>query len=240
MTTRRIGVTVPAGNVVHEREFAQLGLPGVQFHFSGFSYPPAGTNDFCADMAGNLRAPMRELKEWGAEVILVGCTTASMMCAGDDFTATLEAAAGVPVITAADATRQAARALGAQTLAVATPYGEPNNRIVAQFLSSQGFEIAAIAGLNLDRSLEVWRTEALQLTPQQMLEFSCTIDRPEADALYLPCTGVPSVEAIELFEQERGKSAFSSVQAGYWASLRRLGIDGRQRGYGRLIEHWDF
>jgi maleate isomerase len=235
-----MGVVVPLGNVVHEREFAQLRLPGVEFQFAGFAYPPGGTSDFCGDMAGKLRTPMQQLVAAGAELILVGCTTASMMCAGDDFSPRLASLAGVPVITAAAAAREAARALGAQTLAVATPYGEGNNRIVADFLLSQGFEVAAIAGLNLDRTLEVWRNEALALTPQQMLEFACTVDRPEADAMYLPCTGVPSVEAIEMFEQERGKSAFSSVQAGYWASLHRLGIDGRQRGYGRLLEHWDF
>jgi maleate cis-trans isomerase len=226
--------------VVHEREFALLRPPGLEFQFAGFGYPPAGTSDFCGDMAGNLAAPMQQLVKSGAELILVGCTTASMMCAGEDFSAALTALAGVPVITAATAAQHAARALGAQTLAVATPYGEPNNRIVAHFLAAQGFEVAAIAGLNLDRTLEVWRSEALRMTPQQMLEFACTVDRPEADAMYLPCTGVPSIEALEMFEQERGKSAFSSVQAGYWASLRRLGVDGRLRGYGRLLEHWDF
>jgi hypothetical protein len=28
------------------------------------------------------------------------------------------------------------------------------------------------------------------------------------------------------------------VQAGFWASLRCLGIDARRGGAGRLLEHW--
>jgi maleate cis-trans isomerase len=236
----RIGVLVPAGNVVHEREFTRLRPPGVEFRFAGFGYPPAAATDFCADMADNMRAPMQELVDWGAELILVGCTTASMMCSGEQRRAQLEQMAGVPVVTAAAASSLACRALGADSLAVATPYGDNNNRIVADFLRSQGIRVAALEGLNLDRSVEVWKQAAPTLTPQRVFEFSQSVDRPDAGALYLPCTGMGSLEAIDMFEHATGKSAFSSVQAGFWASLRRLGINGRQAGSGRLLEQWEF
>ena len=29
-----------------------------------------------------------------------------------------------------------------------------------------------------------------------------------------------------------------AVQAGFWASLRRLGVDGRRTGAGRLLANW--
>jgi maleate cis-trans isomerase len=183
---------------------------------------------------------MRELVDWGAELILVGCTTASMMCSSEQHRAALEESAGVPVLTAAGASRLACLALGARTLAVATPYGDRNNQIVADFLNSQKLRISRIAGLNLDVSAATWVAAAPTLTPQRVFEFGCTIDSPEADALYLPCTGMGSLQAIEQFEKARGKGAFSSVQAGFWASLKRLGIDGRQSGSGRLLERWDF
>ena len=41
-------------------------------------------------------------------------------------------------------------------------------------------------------------------------------------------------------EKKPGKTAISSVQAGFWAALRRIGLDGRQEGYGRLLSTWDF
>ncbi len=235
----QIGVLVPAGNVVHEREFARLQPEGVHFRFLGFSYP-AASSDFCLDLANDMQAPIEELKAWGAELVLVGCTTASMLCADEAWRARLEKVAGVPVVTAASASRQAIAALGATAVAVTTPYGELNNRIVSNFLESQGVEVAALQGQNLDRSLDVWLARAPTMTTQEILEFSLSVDVARAQAMYLPCTGIGSLEALDLFEKKAGKPALSSVQAGYWASLRRLGFDGRKKGYGRLLEVWDF
>mgnify|MGYP000449591900 CR=1 FL=1 len=234
----RVGVLVPAGNTIHEREFAALRPDGVEFRFAGFSYPPMGTVDFCANLFGQMQAPVGELRGWGAEALLVGCTTASMLCADPAREAELQRLAGVPVITAASAVRAALGALGLTRLAVATPYGTRGNGVVVDYLRSIGIETVAIRGLDLDRAPEVWKREAPALTPQQVVDLGLSIDGPAAEALYLPCTGIGSVEAIDLYERRAGKPALSSVQAGFWATMRRLGIDGRQGGAGRLVAEW--
>ena len=69
-------------------------------------------------------------------------------------------------------------------------------------------------------------------------ELGLSIDAAPVEALYLPCTGLASIEAIGLWERRTGKPAISSVQAGFWASLQRLGVEGRRAGAGRLIENW--
>jgi maleate isomerase len=235
----RIGVLVPQGNTVHALEFERLKPEGVTFHFLSFAYPQ-GSEDFCGDLVVNMAPAMEAFKAWGAQAVLVGCTTASMACVSDSFTQGLEAIAGVPVITAAGAAKAAIAALGAHTLAVATPYGAVNNGIVERFLVKSGAEVASIEGLDLDRSVEVWVAGQPTLTPDKVFALSCSADRPEATGLYLPCTGMGSIDAIDRFEKATGKPAFSSVQAGYWATLRRAGFDGRQTGAGRLLEQWDF
>jgi arylmalonate decarboxylase len=234
----RIGVLVPAGNVVHEREFARLRPPTVSFRFAGFNYPPAGPA-FCTDMLHEFEAPLHELGAWGARLVLVGCTTASMLCEAEHWQAGLQAIAQVPVITAAAAVSEALAALNIRCLAVATPYGEVNNRIIVQYLESRQVTVASIRGIALDRSPEVWRT-APTVTADQMLDFGLGVDVDAAEGLYLPCTGVVSLEVLEPFERRRGKPALSSVQAGFWASLRHLGIDGRRAAGGRLLRGWDF
>ncbi len=236
----RIGVLVPTGNSVHEREFAGLATQGVNFRFEDFSYPPAGSAEFCGAFVSRLSQPIAALAEWGANLVLVGCTTASMTCASPEFTAELEAIAGIPVITAADAGREAVAALNVRSVSVATPYGALNNTIIAGFLASLEVDVAAIAGMDLDRSVPVWLAGQAGLTTERVLEFSMAVDVETAQALYLPCTGMCSLEVIDRFERRTGKVAFSSVQSGYWASLRRLGIDGRRPGNGRLLEIWDF
>ena len=234
----RIGVLVPAGNTIHEREFEALRPAGVVFRFAGFAYPPADAADFCVDLAARMAEPVGQLRDWGAELLLVGCTAASMRCADPASEARLARLAGVPVVTAASAARDAVAALGLQRLVVATPYGTSSNGIVSRYLASIGVEVAAIRGLDLDRSPEVWKREVPALTPQQVCDLGLSIDGPAAQALYLPCTGLASIEAIELFERRTGKPALSSVQAGFWASLRRLGVDGRRTGAGRLLANW--
>jgi maleate cis-trans isomerase len=234
----RIGVLVPAGNTVHEAEFARLRPAGVEFAFRGFAYPSADSADFCGDLAQRMAAPMAELRDWGAVLMLIGCTTASMKCCEPAQEARFAALAGVPVVTAAAASREAFAALQLRSLAVATPYGDSGNATVAQFLRADGMTVAAIAGLGLDRSPEVWKTEAVTLPARRVADFAAATDVPAADAMYLPCTGVGSIEAIDLFEQQQRKPAVSSVQAGYWACLRRLGIEGRRDFGGHLIRSW--
>ncbi len=235
----RVGVLVPAGNTIHEREFAALCPAAVEFRFAGFSYPPMGRPEFCADLFAQMSAPVAELKAWGARALLVGCTTASMLCADPAREAQLQQLAGVPVVTAASAVRDALAALGLARIAVATPYGERGNGVVVDYLRTLGIETVAIRGLDLDRSPEVWKREASALTAQQVVDLGLSVDAPSAEALYLPCTGIGSVEAIDLYERRAGKPALSSVQAGFWATMRRLGIDARQPGAGRLIREWD-
>ena len=241
MTNRppcRIGVLVPQGNVVHEREFAQLRPPQVQFRFAYFSYPGPGGEDFCKDLIHQFEQPVAELKAWRAELVLVGCTTASMSCFAE-IPAQVEQMAEVPVVTAASASLEALAALRTTSVAVATPYGALNNQIVADFLESRRIHVAAIKGLGLDASIDTW-SRAPHLTPHEVVDFSLKVDVAAAQTLYLPCTGLGSLAALELFERVRQKPAVSSVQAGFWASLRRLGIDGRQAGCGRLIFDWDY
>ena len=234
----RIGVLVPAGNVVHEREFARLRPRAVGFRFAGFHYPSAGA-DFCDHTLRAFEAPLHELAAWGARLVLVGCTTASMLCAGERWQARLQDIAQIPVITAAAAVDEALVALRLRSLAVATPYGEVNNRIVTQYLETRRVTVTAIRGMALDRSLEAWR-DAPAVTADQMLELGLDVDVDAAEGLYLPCTGVVSMDALEPFERRRGKPALSSVQAGFWASLRHLGVDGRRDDCGRLLRSWDF
>ena len=208
--SRRVGVLVPQGNVMHELEFAMLRPDGVAFRFERFSYPAAGTVDFCKGLSLQMAGPITRLKDWGAEAVLVGCTTASMSCA----------------------------ALGLRSLAVATPYGQPNNRIVADFLRSASIDVANIQGLGLDATPQRWQEQALRLTSTDFLAFSRRVDVPAAQGIYLPCTGVPSIALIDPLELSVGKPVLSSVQAGFWAVLSQLGVRARRNMGGQLLRHW--
>lgn len=237
--TRRIGIIVPRGNVVHEQEAERLRPLSVEIRVLSFDYP-VGAGDFCSSFTHCIAPLLEAMRLWRAEAVLLGCATATMMCATPEFDAALTNMAGAPVTTAARASKLAADALNVRRLAVASPYGESNNQIVRSFLEAQDLEIASLQGLGLDRDLNVWRTEAIPMSAEDVLALCLRVDRDAADAVYLPCTGVGSLDAIHLFESRTGKPAFSSVQAGFWATLQAAGIDGRQDLAGRLVRQWEF
>lgn len=234
---RRLGVLVPTGNSLHEQEFNRLRPTGLSFRFREFSYPPAGAT-FCDQLWHGLEQPSRDLAAWGAELVLIGCTTASMGCTDLGGQRRLEETVGVPILSAAQAVREAIAALQVHRLAVATPYGDANNRIVSHYLQSIGVGVSAIAGLGLDGSPESWATARGSLGKERLYGLAASLDSADTEALYLPCTGVASLEIIDRFERTTAKPALSSVQAGFWASLRRLGIDGSGSNAGRLVRLW--
>ena len=70
-----------------------------------------------------------------------------------------------------------------------------------------------------------------------IIEAACQIDSPEAEALFLSCTGLPAAVVIDEIERRTGKPVVSSNQASTWAMLRHAGLDHRPQGYGRLYEY---
>ena len=71
MASTRIGVLVPAGNSIHEREFEALRAATdreLNFAFRPFEYPAAGVADFCSALFGpsaQIGPKAEEVNRWG-------------------------------------------------------------------------------------------------------------------------------------------------------------------------------
>ena len=235
MTSTRIGVLVPAGNSIHEREFEALRAAAhraVEIDFRPFEYPAAGVADFCSALFAQFAAPLQELRSRGAEIVLVGCTAASMRCATVAHDAALAEIAGVPVVTAARATREALTALALKEIVIATPYGAASNRIVREFVESLAVHVVAIEGFGYDADPALWKTEVPRVDGERGCEFALEIEARAGAAniqgAYFPCTGMASIDAIARYESRTGRCGVSSVLAGFWAALGRAGIDLRR------------
>ena len=59
--------------------------------------------------------------------------------------------------------------------------------------------------------------------------------REDAEAYFISCTAVRSLEVIADLERDLGKPVVTSNQAAAWHSLRKLGIKDEIAGYGRLL-----
>jgi maleate isomerase len=124
----------------------------------------------------------------------------------------------------------ALRALQAKRIAVATPYLDEINRREGDYLKSAGFEIAGIQGLKLEKD-----SDMVRVRPEFIAEFATCADTPDADALFISCGALRSLEIVDRLEQKLSKPVICSNQAMMWDVLRRAGINDRIEGYGRLL-----
>ncbi len=122
------------------------------------------------------------------------------------------------------------RAVGARRIVVGTPYTDDVNNHVLAFLENAGFEILDLQGLNLATDDEMRRVD-----PAFLKEFGASLDREDADAVFLCCGAIRTLDIVDELEREVGKPAVVSNQAMMWDCLRLAGIDDPIEGYGKLM-----
>ncbi len=126
---------------------------------------------------------------------------------------------------------RALRTLQAQRIVVATPYIDEINILEEKYLQEQGFDVIDMQGMNIISGAEMYR-----VTPEFILRYAQSIDCPEADAIFISCGGLRSLEIVDTLEQKVGKPVIVSNQALFWDSMRLAGIDDKIDGYGQLLQ----
>ena len=175
-----------------------------------------------------------ELLIWtDVDIIVFACTTGSLVhgVGWDREVGTrIARASGRAATTTTTAVLAALQAVGATSLAVATPYVDELNGIERQFLEESGFAVASIAGLGCATDAEIGRLE-----PEDAVSLVERVDTPEADAVFISCTNFHCLPAIASLERQLGKPVVTSNLAGAWAALRQIGVDDPIPGYGDLL-----
>lgn len=156
------------------------------------------------------------------DVILFGCTSGSLiMGAGYDreLCRRIEDATGIKAMTTSTAVLMGLKALGTRKLVVSTPYIDKVNEIEKKFLEDNGFEVLSIKGLqNLDPDL-------MPRTPlRQMYHLTKEVLHPDADTIFVSCTGLGVLHGINMMEKDFGLPLITSNQASLWGALRTIGI----------------
>jgi len=122
------------------------------------------------------------------------------------------------------------RQLNAKRIVVATPYPDEVNRREVDYLEQAGFEVISLCGLNLEKD-----SDMVRVAPDFIAEFALAQDRAEADAIFVSCGALRTLDVIGEIETRAGKPAICSNQAMIWDCLRLAGIEDRFEGYGRLL-----
>jgi maleate cis-trans isomerase len=61
------------------------------------------------------------------------------------------------------------------------------------------------------------------------------VDNPNAQAIFLSGTGMPTLEILEMLEQDTGKPVISAASAMMWHALQLAGVRHSVGGHGSLL-----
>ena len=221
----QIGFIVPANNTVIEPELYSVVPDGVSFHFTKlvFGRPRDGKNQ---DTDGQAT---EALLLGGVDVIVYACMVTSLMEANQWEQETSQRA-GIPAITAANAVKDALRAVDARSVALVCHYPEDRFEMLRESFRNDGFEVVSIESARVDDQRQVNR-----ISTEEVYQLARHADRPEADAVGILATDLRSFPVIQQLEADLGKPVISTNQAILWRALQLARLESSIEGHGALL-----
>jgi len=228
----KIGYVLLATEQTVQDDVLALRPAGVGVHFARVAIPDSITNatlaaqvDLLADAAATL------LPDGSLDVVCYACTSGSLVIGEQRvFTELRRGAPGAQATSLITGVLRALRALAVKRVVVATPYLDEINAREAAYMEQAGFQVLDIQGLNLERD-----SDMVRVAPEYIAEFAASIDRPDADAVFVSCGALRTLDVVDELEARLGKPVICSNQAMIWDCLRLAGIDDKVSGYGRLL-----
>jgi maleate isomerase len=236
----RLGFLLPPGNPTIEPEMMAMaphGISGgVSLHFHRMvarGAPGAldGQEARNRSMVEHLPDSVEMLALVKPDIIVIAHTATSYDLGRDEETALLARLAqqsGTRVTTAFAAVAAALERLGVRRVALGAPYSAEMTAKGRTHLQAHGFEV-----VNHDNLEGV--TNIYDETAERAYRLARSVDRPEAEAVFLSGTGMPTVAVLDRLEQDLRKPVISSNSAMMWLALRACGVNQPIAGYGRLL-----
>lgn len=234
----RIGLIVPGSNLTCEQEMARMCPEGVITFSTRVLFE--STVEGLKRMVHDVEQASVELSCENVSDLMAFCCTVGSLIEGpghdERIIKIIGDRTGVPAITTTTAVLAALHHLGVERVAVATPYPTHLNLIEKDALEQHGFAVTGIKGIFEDVAPADFRNRMIgNCAPYEAYHIARRVDSPDAQAVFISCTNLRTIEVLDTLERDLGKPVISSNQATMWMSLRRLGILEAVRGYGSLL-----
>lgn len=230
-TRRRLGMMLPSGNVAAEAQFNTMLPAGVSLHTTRLKLTGSSDAELLA-MADRVEDGASLLADACADLILFHCTAVSTWDAEMDRTLPerITKATGVPATATSRALLAALAALNVRRIVMVSPYIEAINTRETAFLEAHQIGVLKAVGLNIELAKNM-----ISVEPGEWYRLVRDNARDDADAYFISCTAVRSLEVIEDLERDLGRPVITSNQVAVWHSLRTMGLKDQLTGYGRLL-----
>ena len=229
----KLGFILMSTDLAAESDFFDIVPKDVAIHITRLKTDDYTTNEtlskhieHMADAASRIQPDVKP------NVISYSCTSGSIVIGEEKIMTEIKKGAPYAIpMTLVTGVIDALRELQIKKIVVGTPYLDEINTKEAEFLYKKGFEIINIQGLNLTTGIEFGK-----VTPEYWKKFALEINDINADAIFLSCGGIRSVEAIHEIESITGKPVITSNQAQVWSCLRKAGIKDNIKGFGKIFK----
>lgn len=226
-----LGIVVPSDFAL-DKELWRWAPDGVSLHVNRMGYVPVPVSLAMAQAVSDHVL----VRQAAVELTTVTSSMCAYMCASGSF---VDGLAGEQLlreqltfagfdsaVTTSGALLQALEYLRARTVAVATPYVDGLAWRLLDFLGEAGY--VTVSSSHLGLSGAIWK-----VSYDDVVRLVREADRPDADAIFVSCTNVPTYDVISQLEAELGKPVLTANQVTMWAAMRGLGD--RAIGYGQRL-----
>jgi maleate cis-trans isomerase len=154
------------------------------------------------------------------DIVAYGCTAAGFIggpARDAEIQRRLALITGKPVVTTAGAMIAVLRHIGAQRVAVVTPYLDLVNERLRAYLEQSGITVTKLASFKAETT-----DELAAITPQQIAALARATMTPDADAMFIACSQLPTKDILDDLQRGFGKPVWSSIRATAWHAQRVL------------------
>ena len=216
-----VGVLTPQANTTVEPEFWALLPPGWSLINARLTSAKPTIEERLVDYTTRFASTAQEFANAPVDVIAAACTGASYLigaAAEARIVEEIEAARGVPFLTAAKASVAALRAMDAGKIALLTPYPESLNAASTAYWEAHGFDVIAKAGPAL-------KSEAFHpiyaMSGEDVLASYRALSQSGADAVLMLGTGMATLTPLIAGHREGLTPAISCNLALAWAACQK-------------------
>lgn len=229
-----LGLIVLQSDETIEHDFRRLmPLEGVALYVSRIPSAPEVSSESLGLMAAQMTASATLLpRPIGFDVVGYGCTSgATVIGAGNVAQRVREGVATRAVTEPLSALLAGCEALGVTRLALLSPYVADVAAALRAALAEGGVATPVFGSFNEAEETRVARIDGASLTAavRDMARGG------EAEAVFLSCTNLRSLDVIGPLEAELGLPVLSSNQVLAWHMLRQAGLEDRRGDMGRLF-----
>jgi maleate isomerase len=234
----RIGLAVLDIDLTIEPDLRRLLPCGVEIHTSRVAYSHQVTPLALEQAANGVEQAIRSLIPVQPRCLVWACTSGSFFRGRSGHDAMISdlrrVADGLPVTTASGAVVAALQTLGVKKPAVGTPYSPEINRLLFRFLAEYGFWPFPVEGY-FGKSVDDITLQSL--SADELAAFIKRLDRPDADAILLSCTGLATATLAPEIEKVLNKPIVTSNIAILWHAMKIGNIDSRAKSGSRLFNY---